>query len=185
MESATPTRTNRPRGLDADTMAAAFQITAEDNADTPAIRTKDDEFSVTWSEYAQRVESVARGLAGLGLEPGATIGLMLTNRPEFHLTDTAALHLGATPFSIYNTYTPDQIEYLAKDAGNAIFVTEKAFLDTILAVRDKVDGVKHVIVVDGDGSRTPSRSTTSSPRATRSSTSRAPGRPSSRRTCSP
>ena len=56
------------------------------------------------------------------------------------------------PFSIYNTYTADQIEYLAQDAGNAIFVTEKAFLDTILAVRDKVDTVKHVIVVDGDGS---------------------------------
>ena len=47
MESATPTRTHRPRGLDADTMAAAFQITVADNADTPAIRTKDDEFSIT------------------------------------------------------------------------------------------------------------------------------------------
>jgi long-subunit acyl-CoA synthetase (AMP-forming) len=77
---------------------------------------------------------------------------MLTNRPEFHLTDTAALHLGAAPFSVYNTYTADQIEYLAQDAGNSIFVTEKAFLDTILAVRDKVDSVEHVIVIDGDGS---------------------------------
>ena len=151
MESATPTRTNRPRGLDADTMAAAFQITVEDNADTPAIRTKDDEFSITWAEYAQRVESLARGLAALGLERGGTIGIMLTNRPEFHVADSAALHLGAAPFSVYNTYTADQIEYLAKDAGNSIFVTEKAFLDTILAVRDKVDGVEHVIVVDGDG----------------------------------
>ncbi|MEK6229047.1 MAG: long-chain fatty acid--CoA ligase [Actinomycetota bacterium] len=152
MESATPARTHRPRGLDADTMAAAFQITAEDNADRPAIRTKDDEFSITWAEYAQRMESIARGLAALGLEHGGTIGLMLTNRPEFHLVDTAALHLGGVPFSIYNTYTAEQIEYLAKDAGNSIFVTEKAFLDTILAVRDKVDAVEHVIVVDGDGS---------------------------------
>ena len=31
-------------------------------------------------------------------------------------------------------------------------MTEKAFLDTILAVRDKVDGIEHVVVVDGDGS---------------------------------
>ena len=28
---------------------------------------------------------------------------MLVNRPEFNLVDTAALHLGATPFSVYNT----------------------------------------------------------------------------------
>ena len=42
---------------------------------------------------------------------------MLTNRPEFHWVDAAALHLGATPFSIYNTYTAEQIEYLVADAA--------------------------------------------------------------------
>ncbi len=47
MESATPTRTNRPRGLDAATIVEAFQITAEDNADTVAVRTKGDEQSYT------------------------------------------------------------------------------------------------------------------------------------------
>ncbi len=42
---------------------------------------------------------------------------MLTNRPEFHLVDTAAMHLGAVPFSIYNTSSPEQIAYLLADAG--------------------------------------------------------------------
>ena len=151
MESATPTRTHRPRGLDADTMAAAFQITAEDNADRTAIRTKGDEFTCTWAEYAAKVESLARGLAALGVSHGDTVGLMLTNRPEFHFFDTAALHLGAAPFSVYNTYVADQIEYLVKDAGNRVLITERAYLDTILAVRDGVDTLEHVIVVDGDG----------------------------------
>ena len=27
----------------------------------------------------------------------------LVNRPEFNLVDTAAIHVGATPFSVYNT----------------------------------------------------------------------------------
>ena len=151
MESATSERTKRPRGLDAATMAEAFQITAQDNADRPALRTKEDEFSCTWSEYAARVESVARGLSALGVGHGDTVGLMLTNRPEFHVFDTAAMHLGAVPFSVYNTYVAEQIEYLAGDAGNRVFVTEREFLDTILAVREKVDGIEHVIVVDGEG----------------------------------
>ena len=43
---------------------------------------------------------------------------MLLNRPEFHLVDTAALNLGATPFSIYNTSTAEQIEHLFANAGN-------------------------------------------------------------------
>ena len=55
--------------------------------------------------------------------------LMLTNRPEFHWFDAAAMHLGATPFSLYNTYAPEQIEYQVTDAEARIVVTEQAFLD--------------------------------------------------------
>ncbi len=152
MESATAKRAHRPRGLDAATMCEAFQITAADNADTVAIRTKDDEYSCTWAEYAKKVESLARGLSALGVKPGDPVGLMLTNRPEFHLFDTAVMHLGACPYSVYATYTAEQVEYLATDSGNTVFVTENAFLETIQAVRERVDGVAHVIVVDGDGS---------------------------------
>jgi long-subunit acyl-CoA synthetase (AMP-forming) len=150
--AATERHRHHPRGLDTSTLAEAFQVTAHDNADKVAIRTKGDEFSITWGDYAQKVRALAGGLAALGLSRGDTIGLMLLNRPEFHFVDSAALHLGATPFSIYNTYTPEQIEYLVGDARNRIMVTEKAFLDTILAVRDKVDAIEHVVVVDGDGS---------------------------------
>jgi long-chain acyl-CoA synthetase len=135
---------DRPTALDAATVAEAFQTTARDNADQVALRTKDDEFSMTWGEYAAKVERLAAGLAGMGLGRGDTIGLMLTNRPEFHFFDAAALHVGATPFSIYNTYTPDQIEHLVEDAGNKILVTEQAFLDRV-----KATGVEQVVSVDG------------------------------------
>jgi len=132
-------------------MCEAFQITAADNADRPAIRTKDDAYTCTWGEYAEKVESLARGLSALGVGPGDTVGLMLTNRPEFHLFDTAVMHLGACPYSVYNTYVADQIEYLVGDAGNAVFVTEKAFLDTISAVRGRSEQMEHLIVIDGEG----------------------------------
>ena len=132
-------------------MAEAFQTTAQQYADRPAIRTKGDEQSYTWGEYAQKVEELARGLAALGLERGQAMGSMLTNRPEFHFFDTAAMHLGATPFSAYNTYTVDQVTYLIQDSEAKIMVTEKAFLDTVLAVRDADTPLETVIVVDGDG----------------------------------
>jgi long-chain acyl-CoA synthetase len=76
--------------------------------------------------------------------------VMLTNRPEFHFADTAAMHLGATPFSIYNTYSPEQIEYLVGDADCPILVTEQAFLERILEVQKACGKLKHVVVVDGD-----------------------------------
>ncbi|MDQ1667690.1 MAG: long-chain acyl-CoA synthetase, partial [Actinomycetota bacterium] len=144
--------TERPRALDASTMVEAFQLTAEDHADHLAIRTKAGEVEITWSEYAERVQRLAGGLSGIGLERGQTMALMLTNRPEFHVFDAAAMHLGAIPYSIYNTYAPEQIEHQIGDAESAILVTEKAFLDQVLDVRGRADGLEQIIVVDGDGS---------------------------------
>jgi long-chain acyl-CoA synthetase len=147
MEATTAARGDRPAGLDASTMVEAFQMTSRAHPERVALRTKDDEFSMTWGDYAEKVRSVAAGLAGLGLERGASLGIMLTNRPEFHFFDTAALHLGAVPFSVYNTYTAEQIAYQVQDAGARVFVTEKAFLDRVQAI----DGLEHVIVVDATG----------------------------------
>jgi long-chain acyl-CoA synthetase len=146
MEVTDASRTERPHGLDASTMAEAFQATAQAHPQRVALRTKDDEFSMTWSEYADKVRSLSAGLAALGLERGEALGIMLTNRPEFHFFDSAALHLGATPFSVYNTYTGDQIAYQVKDAGARIVVTEKAFLDRVQGAQ----GIEHLIVVDAD-----------------------------------
>src|SRR4051795_11498355 len=139
------------KALEESTMCGAFQVTASESPDRVAIRTKGDAYSITWKEYAEQVRRIAGGLAGLGLKRGETIGLMLNNRPEFHLVDSAAMHLGATPFSVYNTYSPEQIEYLASDSGCRIIVTEGEYLDTIMKVKDACSGVEHVIDVDGAG----------------------------------
>jgi long-chain acyl-CoA synthetase len=144
--------TGRPAGLDARTVCEAFQATAAAHPDRIAIRTRGDETSFTWGEYAERVRALASGLAAGGLGRGDTVALMLVNRPEFHFVDSAVTHLGATPFSIYNTYTVEQIEHLVADAGSRAIVTEQAYLDTVLAARDAVDTVREVVVVDGEPS---------------------------------
>jgi long-chain acyl-CoA synthetase len=137
-------------GLQAETVCEAFQLTAAARADEPALRTPGGETEITWAEYATRARNVAAGLAALGVGRGDTLALMLTNRPEFHVADCGAMHLGATAFSIYNTSSPEQISYLLGDAANRVIITERAFLDRVLAARDAT-GVEHVVVVDGDG----------------------------------
>jgi long-chain acyl-CoA synthetase len=144
MSIASARHRERPTGLGASTVVEAFQLTAKANPDRCALRLKEDEFSMTWAEYADKVRRTAAGLAGLGLERGGAMAIMLTNRPEFHLFDAAALHLGATPFSIYNTYAAEQVHYQLRDAEARIFVTEKVLIDRL---RD-LPGVDHLIVVD-------------------------------------
>ena len=113
------------------TLPQAFQQTAALQPDAVAIRTTGDEVTITWRQYADRMRKIATGLAALGVERGHTVGIMLRNRPEFHLADTAVMHLGAIPFSIYNTSAPDQIRYLFNNAENRIVITEKDFLPAV------------------------------------------------------
>jgi long-chain acyl-CoA synthetase len=146
MTVSTARRSERPAGLDASTLAEAFQITAAAHPDRTALRLKGDEFAISWREYADKVRRVAAGLAGLGLQRGDTMALMLTNRPDFHWFDSAAMHLGATPFSVYNTYSAEQIQYQLQDAEARILVTEKAFVDRV----GELEGIEHLIVVDDE-----------------------------------
>ena len=144
----TPAR--EPAALSAATLCEAFQITAAEDPEGVAHRTPGDAVSITWAEYAQRVPRIAAGLAALGVERGDAMALMLVNRPEFNLVDTAALHLGATPFSVYNTSSPEQIEYLLSSAGNRVIVTEQAFLPVMRAAAERSGGIEHIVLVDGD-----------------------------------
>jgi len=131
-------------------MCEAFQLTAAEWAESPALRFKDSDYEASWADYAEAVRKRAAGLAKLGVKRGDTVGFMLVNRPALHLTDAAAMHLGATTFSVYNTSSPEQVEYVVKDAGNRVIVTEQAFLETVLAAREQVETLEHVIVIDGE-----------------------------------
>jgi long-subunit acyl-CoA synthetase (AMP-forming) len=125
-------------------------MTAAQYPDAPAVKSMDGSISWTWSELERRAIRLAGGLSELGLERGECYGMLLSCRPEFHLCDIAGSLIGATPFSIYLTAAPDQIAYVVGDSEARIIITEQAFLENVLAARDQLPRLEHVIVVDGD-----------------------------------
>lgn len=140
-----PMSTTVPR-----TLCESFQQVARRAPDAVAVRSADGATIITWRRYAERVRTIATGLAALGARPGDTVGLMLTNRPEFHLCDTAVLHAGATPFSVYNTNPADMLTYQFENARNRIVICEKQFLPTVLKAITQGSRVEHVVCVDGE-----------------------------------
>src|SRR5262245_20869970 len=136
-------------GASPATLCEAFQRTVGEVPDQVALKTADGETSFTFGEYAEEVERVAAGLAAIGVGRGDAVGLMLLNRPEFHFVDTAAFHLGATPFSVYNTSAPPQIVHVLENSGAKVAVTETALLPQVLGARDLLDRDLTVICIDG------------------------------------
>jgi len=150
METSTVAQDAKPAAVEAPTLGEALRRTAAAHPHIVAIRTLDDSVSLTWADVRERVDVLARGLAGLGLDRGDTVALMLGNRPEFHLCDLAAVTLGAVPFSIYQTFSVEQIAFVVGDAAARVAIVEQAHLPALLEARAELPGLEHVVVVDGE-----------------------------------
>ena len=133
------------------TLCDVFAQTVAARAQEPALRTTDGAVDSTWREYADRMRAAAAGLAGLGVQRCDTVALWLTDRPEFHIADTAAFHLGAATFSVDSACSLAQVEHVIGDAGSRVLVTEPAFLDSALEVRARgLTALEFIVLVEGE-----------------------------------
>jgi len=136
------------------TMTQHFMATAERVPDQGALvdRGPDGVWRVTtWGQYRDRASALAMGLRGLGVEHGDVVAIMCGNRPEHVIADVGAMMAGATPVSIYNTLTSDQIAYVAGDAAAKVAIVEHAdYLATWSAIRDQLPALEHVVLIEGD-----------------------------------
>ncbi len=141
--------TPRPEiaALGSSTLCEAFQITAAQRPGQVALRTLGGATEITYAGFLAQVRALAEGLHSLGVGRGETVALMLTNRPEFSLADTAVMHLGATAFSVYNTSSAEQAQHVFRNAGNRVVVTERQFLPRVLESR--TPEIEHIVLVDG------------------------------------
>jgi long-subunit acyl-CoA synthetase (AMP-forming) len=152
MATTESTATPPPAALSASTMCGVLMATIAERGDQPALRTPDDSVAFTYAELGDRLVRVAAGLHALGVRKGDAVGLMLVNRPEFHVVDAAAMLLGAVPFSVYNTSPPEQVGFVMGDAGNRIVITERQFLPVVEAAREHgAAQVERILVLEDDG----------------------------------
>jgi long-chain acyl-CoA synthetase len=148
MEATTATQQGTAPPVSGETITQALEHTAGRVPNRIAVRTKGGDETITWSQLRDRADALAAGLRKLGVGKGDTVALMLGNRPEFHVADVAVMTLGATPFSIYQTYAPEQIEYVVSDADARVAILDAQYLDRFREARKDLPKLESLIVVD-------------------------------------
>ncbi|MDH3706427.1 MAG: AMP-binding protein, partial [Acidimicrobiia bacterium] len=137
------------------TVATEFMKTVATRGGEPALNWRADDGSWqqwTFEQYAQKVAQVAAGLDSMGVEAGDRVVLMMRNIPAFHVLDMACYFLGATPVSIYNSSSVEQIVYLAGHCEAKLAVAEdNSFLSRFRPARAKLPALEFLGAVDGDG----------------------------------
>ncbi|SFA89342.1 long-chain acyl-CoA synthetase [Amycolatopsis marina] len=134
------------------TLPMLFARTVARRKDEVALRWRHEGRSSawTWQEYADRATRVAALLARHAIGKGDTVALMLRNQSGFHAWDMGAQLAGATPFSVYNTSSPEQIAYLLGHAEARIVVADADLAPRVRDVRDQLPDLTEVIAVGGE-----------------------------------
>ena len=133
------------------TINAIFQETVARHGARPALKHKvGKEFeTISYAELAERVETMASGLSALGIGKGDRIALLSENRPEWAITDLAALALGVVVVPIYPTLPPPQIAFIVKNCGaKALVVSDAKQLKKAMEVRRDAPALEHVVAME-------------------------------------
>ncbi|MFF0370661.1 AMP-dependent synthetase/ligase [Micromonospora sp. NPDC005087] len=132
-----------------DPHAVQFLRTAPVSPAWPAEPSAYGDVPVTCAQFRGDVLALARGFIDAGIGHGDRVGLMSRTRYEWTLVDYALWSIGAVTVPIYDTSSPEQMEWILSDSGAVGCVVEANRHAAILAgLRDNLPTVRQVWRID-------------------------------------
>jgi len=104
---------------------------------------------ISYATFKEETDSLAFGLASLGVKRDDKVAIIAENRPEWVYTDMAILGLGAVDVPIYPISTSETIEFILNNSDAVgIVVSNQFHMNKVLKVRDKVKSLRFIIVLN-------------------------------------
>lgn len=105
--------------------------------------------SRSWREFAADVDAAACAFETLDIKPADMIAVFSANCPEILITDFAAYRNRAVPVALYSTSSPEQVEYILKDAGARIAVAgDRKQYEILRSVAPRCPRLDRIVVID-------------------------------------
>ncbi len=123
------------------TLARAAEL-----GDKPALIEGPTGRTITYAEFAQRVEALAGALHARGIGRGDVVAIYMPNLPEYAVIFQGVLRANATNTTANPLYTETELGHQLSDSGAKMIFTIAPFLDTARAAAEHA-GVGEIIVV--------------------------------------
>lgn len=126
---------------DQENLTDAVWANAERFASNTCFRRRADGgwVDVSAREFADQVLAVAKGLIAAGIVRGDRVALLSKTRYEWTLLDYAIWAAGGSTVPIYETSSPEQVEWILSDSGaKAIVVETPGHRETVQALADRL-----------------------------------------------
>ncbi|MFP4409672.1 MAG: AMP-binding protein, partial [Spirochaetaceae bacterium] len=103
----------------------------------------------SYRDLFREVTAFAAGLHSLGVRAGSHVGLISENRKEWLVADLSVLSLGAADVPRGNDSMADEIAYILGFAEcETVLVENEEQLRKVLSVREKIESLKTLVVLD-------------------------------------
>lgn len=86
---------------------------------------------LTYAEYAETVEALARGLVAAGLKPGEVAAIFLANSWEFCTAFHAATLAGGIPTLLNPTYRDREVRHQLGNSGAVLLITDRTNIEGV------------------------------------------------------
>lgn len=102
---------------------------------------------ISFREMNAIANSIAAGLADMGVKKGDRVGIFMPNTPQFVMAFFGIIKAGGVVVATNPLYTPPEIEYQASDAGIEYMFVMTNFYETIKKAQPKTK-IKKMIVTN-------------------------------------
>ncbi|MGW2176970.1 AMP-dependent synthetase/ligase [Streptomyces sp. NPDC001732] len=103
------------------------------------------------TRFLAEVRGVAKGLVAAGVEAGDRVALLSRTRYEWVLLDFAIWSAGAITVPVYETSSPEQIQWILGDSGATLCVVEsEAHQASVVSVQEDLPALKGIWRIDDD-----------------------------------
>ncbi|HET7660726.1 MAG TPA: AMP-dependent synthetase/ligase [Oryzihumus sp.] len=104
---------------------------------------------VSNERFLREVRALAKGLMAAGIGVGDRVAIMSKTRYEWTLSDFAVWTAGAVAVPIYETSSPEQVNWILSDSGaTGIILETPAHAATLSEVRHQLPALAHVWQID-------------------------------------
>lgn len=130
------------------TLKGLYESTLRRHAAAPAI-TFDGE-TLTYADLDERSARAATALRGCGLETPDRVGVLMSNRPAYTITDVGLARAGLVKVPLNDMLSADDVEYMLANSEASAVVVGPNFVDTVEAIAPNVPTLEQVITVGVD-----------------------------------
>ncbi len=104
---------------------------------------------ISYEEFKEHTDSLAYGLASLGVKAEDRVAIISENRPEWVYSDMAILSLGAIDVPLYPSLTAESVEFIMNNSeSKGIIVSNKFQLNKFIKIKDKCKTIEFIIILN-------------------------------------